>query len=134
MKRWPGVVAAVAAVAALAAGGCGTESPTPGNLVVTLSGTGSARAMTFTVVGKVTAVSAPAGSAYRYFSFAAPGDSTRVAVIAPAGQTLAAGAILTLAVPDTRAAAQYRAVVADVAAATYQLVSATPFTLSVSRP
>ena len=129
MKRWPIVVAALAVV-----GGCGTDAPSPGTLVVSLSGTGSARALAFSVAGKVTAVAAPAGSAYRVFSFAATGDTTRVGVIAPVGQSLAAGAIVTLTVPDTRAAAQYHAKAADAAVANYLLVSPTPFTLSVSRP
>ncbi len=128
MKWWSMVLAV------LAAAGCGTESPTPGDLVVSLAGTGLARGLSFTVAGKVTAVAAPTGTTYRVFSVAVPGDSTRVAVIAPSGQTLTAGAIARLTVPDTRAAAQYHTVMTDVAGPNYQLVSATPFTLSVTRP
>lgn len=132
-------IALGALAVALLAAGCGESTgPTAGNLVVVLAGTTPARAVLFRLVGQQTSVTASGATNYRVFSTPLGGDTTRVAVIAAAGATLAPGPIVTIAVANTRIAGQYSAVVAEAAAPSYAPITVTttpvPFVLTVTRP
>jgi len=111
------------AAAALMLAGCGESSgPTAGDLVVSVNVATPARAVLLRIVGPAAVVSAPSGSALRVLS-ATVGDTTRAAVIAPAGATLGPGALVRLAVPDTRVASQYSVVAEQASGSSNQLVT-----------
>jgi hypothetical protein len=105
---------------ALAFGCSSTEGPVAGELEVRLTSPNvDDRAVLFLLRGPQTAVTAPSGSGYRVLQSPLRIDTLRVLVIAPQGHQLTAGALLRVAVPDTRQAASYSAVALDVASTTY---------------
>jgi len=126
---------AIVLLAGLAAAGCGNEGPVAGELEVRLASPNSDdRAVLFRLIGEQTALSAPSGSGYRVFHGAPAGDTVRVVVMAPQGGHLAAGPLVRVAVPDTRAAAAYRAVVQQVASTAYVPRPTTVYALTVVQP
>ncbi len=131
MKR----LARVLGVAAVLALGCSEPSgPVAGDLVVSLAGSGPARAVRFRLVGTRTAVGAPGGTSYRVYAANLLADTMHVIVVAPPGTTLATGPIARVAVPDVRRVGAYVAIVDEVAGPTYALQNPTLFTLTVVRP
>lgn len=128
---------ALAGVVAITAAGCrGEQGPVAGELAVRLaSPRNSDRAVVFLVAGKVNAVTAPPGSAYRVFADSSSrGDTARVVVVAPPGSGVASGEIARLRVSDTRQVLHYAARVASLADATYQLADTTGVAVTVVRP
>ncbi len=130
-------VAVLAAFLGAVALGCrGNEGPVAGELAVRLATPRNGdRAVLFTVVGRQSAVTAPPGTSYQVFStISADGDTSHVAVVAPAGAGLAAGAIAYLSVPDLGKAGSYVGRVLDVATATYAVDDTAGVSLSFSHP
>ncbi len=132
MRRWAWALAALVLAAK-----CGENGPVPGDLVLQYGTAAAApRAMLVVVTGPQQGVtwSAPADAGYRVFATPLAGDTTRVAVVAPAGQTLAAGAIARLTVPDVNAVSSYRATTDQVADATYALQNPAQYPAVIVRP
>jgi hypothetical protein len=128
---------AVAACVAAAGMGCrGEQGPTAGELSVRLTASRpSDRAIVFLVTGRLHAVTGAAGSTYRVFAdTSANGDSAHVVVVAPAGSGLGAGELARLRVDDVRKAADYTAVVVDVATASYLNGDTSGVSLTVVKP
>jgi len=126
---------ALALLAGLAAAGCGNEGPVAGELEVRLASPNTDdRAILFRLVGEQTSLSAPTGSGYRVFHGAPVGDTVRVVVMAPQSGHLPVGALVRVAVPDTRAVAAYRAVVQQVASTAYVQRPTAGYTLTVVQP
>ncbi len=119
---------ALAGLALLAAGaGCGDGSgPTAGVVMASLSGPVPARAVMFRLVGAQSGITAPTGSSLRVFSTPLGGDTVRVAVIAPAGGTIAARAA-DIAVPDL--GRRPVLILEQVAGATYALQNVATYSL-----
>lgn len=128
-----------AAVLLLAAASCNeSQGPTPGPLDLRLSfGAASApRALLLVVRGPKDDVtwSAPAGTSFRVVAVEGQGDTTRLIIVAPQGQTLAAGAVARMQVPDVRQASQYRATTAQAASSTYAVLPGSSYSVTVVRP
>jgi len=131
MKR----LARILGSAAVLALGCSEPSgPVAGDLVVSLTGSGPARAVRFRLVGSRTAVGAPGGTTYRVYAAQPLADTMHVIVVAPPGTTLATGPVARVAVPDVRQVGAYVAIVDEVAGATYALQNPAQFTLTVVKP
>jgi hypothetical protein len=124
----------IASVVACLAVACGKEAgPVAGDLDVTATATPTAaRAVLLRVVGTVTGAAAPAGSPYRVFA-TTTGDTTRIAVIAPAGVVISTGPVVTLTVPDTRRASAYTVTAVQASSPSYQLITPS-FTFTVATP
>lgn len=120
---------AVLAAAFLAAG-CGGDSPRPGTLLVQLNSATPARAVRFRLSGPGMAVLEPSSGAV-VVSQAAGGDTLLVAAFAPVGATLNGAAVAAVSVPDTRAAANYRATTLEAAGPSYALIPPAQVTLTV---
>ena len=121
---------------ALAAAGCsGTEGPVAGELEVRLTTPNTDdRAILVRLAGRVDAVTAPSGTGYRVLLAPGLADTVRVVVIAPQASHLASGALLRVAVPDTRQVGAYAARVLDVASVTYRQRATTGYALAVVKP
>ena len=120
---------------ALAAGCGGSEGPVAGELEVRLATPNTDdRAVLFLLRGAQTAVTAPSGSNYRILKAPLGTDTLRVLVVAPQGGHLTAGALVRVAVPDTRQAASYVVRPLDVATAAYAQRSVTGYLLTVVQP
>jgi len=119
----------------LAAGCGGSEGPVAGELEVRLATPNTDdRAVLFLLQGAQTAVTAPSGSNYRILKAPLGTDTLRVLVIAPQGGHLVAGALVRVAVPDTRQAASYVARPLDVATTAYAQRPVTGYQLTVVQP
>jgi hypothetical protein len=119
----------------LAAGCSSAEGPVAGELEVRLATPNTDdRAVLFLLRGAQTAVTAPSGSNYRILKAPLGTDTLRVLVIAPQGGHLAAGALVRIAVPDTRQAASYVARPLDVATTAYAQRLVTGYQLTVVQP
>jgi len=122
---------------ALAAGvtgvscGDGTTGPVAGTLTVRLStpSAGPDGAIMLTIVGPVAITSAEAPSGLRVFHNGFGTNATSVAVTG----TLPTGPILTIGVTDISQAAQYTAVIQQVAAADHQLRALAGYALTIER-
>ena len=125
------VVGAVALSLFLA--GCDGGGPQPGTLTVTFAGAQTARSAKFRVVGPVTGVNLPNGSALTLVSEPLAGDTTIFAVFAAVGDSLNGVVVATVAVPDVHAAGAYHAQVLQVASPIYSLLTASQYTLTVAR-
>jgi hypothetical protein len=120
--------------AALAVACSDSTGPTAGELVVTLAGATPPRAVQFRLVGPAEAFVAPAGSGIIVYAATVAGDTQAVAVVAPTGSALAPGPIVRVLVPDIGQASRYKATVLQAAGSSYALVSATGYSLTVTRP
>ena len=121
----------------LATGCGGSEGPVAGELEVRLATPNSDdRAVLFLLGGEQTAVTAPSGSNYRVLQAPFGLDTVRVLVIAPQGGHLAAGALVRVAVPDTRHVGAYTARPREVASTVYALRDTlfTGYRLTVVQP
>jgi hypothetical protein len=128
-------LAALCAGAVAAAGCSGSEGPVAGELEVRLTTPNTDdRAVLLRLAGRFDAVTAPSGSGYRVLSSPGLGDTVRVVVMAPQGFHLASGALLRVAVPDTRQVGAYTARVLDVATTAYTQRATTGYSLSVVKP
>ena len=131
----PRALAVALCCAALAAGCGSTEGPVAGELEVRLTTPNTDdRAVLFLLKGAQTAVTAATGSSYRILKAPFGTDTLRVLVIAPVGGHLAAGALVRIAVPDTRQAASYVARPLDVASTAYAKRPVTGYLLTVAQP
>jgi hypothetical protein len=120
---------------ALAAGCGGSEGPVAGELEVRLASPNTDdRAVLFLLRGAQTAVTAPSGSNYRILKAPLGLDTLRVMVIAPQGGHLTAGALVRVAVPDTRQSASYTARPLDAASTAYAQRVVTGYQLTVVQP
>lgn len=120
---------------ALATGCGGSEGPTAGELEVRLASPNTDdRAVLFLLAGAQTAVTAPSGSNYRVLKSPFGTDTVKVLVLAPQGGHLTAGALVRVAVPDTRQAASYTARPLDVATTAYAQRPVTGYQLTVAQP
>jgi hypothetical protein len=109
--------------------------PTPGEVYAVLSASQSgARALLVTLVGRNSGAGVILSTPYRVFSTDLGGDTTRIAVVAPEGASLAAGPLFAVNVADVNAAGSYRITVDEVAGADYSLLSTALFTVSLTRP
>ena len=119
----------------LAAGCKSAEGPVAGELEVRLATPNSDdRAVLFLLAGAQTAVTAPSGSNYRILKAPLGTDTLRVLVIAPQGGHLSAGALVRVAVSDTRQAASYVARPLDVASTLYAQRPVSAYQLTVVTP
>lgn len=122
---------AALAAALLAGAACGDGTgPKAGNLNIALTGPVPARSAQFRVIGPLTGATA-GGANVRVYATSLGGDTTMVAVIATVGHSLSESNVVTLAVPDVGAAASYKAILLQVAAANYTLQNPTVFTVTV---
>jgi hypothetical protein len=119
-------------VAAAALWSCGSDDPSGDVVISADSVPPGTRAVLISVKGAATAAVAPAGTSWRVIA-SVPGDSLRVAVVAPAGATLTAGPLVRLSVPDRGAAARYIVSTVQAADTTYALIPPS-VTLSVLIP
>ena len=126
----------LALLCAVAAAGCkSAEAPVAGELEVRLTTPNTDdRAVLFLLRGAQTAVTVPSGAAYRVLQSPAGTDSLRVLILAPLGGHLAAGALVRVAVPDTRQATSYVAHVLDVASTAYAQRALTGYGVTVVLP
>ncbi len=130
MKRTPLLLL----VAALAA--CSHDGPVAGELAVRLaSPRNTDRAILFRVVGAQHGVTPGTSTTYRVFSdTSSAGDTSWIAVVAPAGQAVVPGEIARLAVPDVRKAGDYKAAVLQVATASLAASDSVGVLLSIVKP